>query len=239
MKKIYRYIVMATVAICTTAMFVQCADDDDNGNALNEPTCDDGIMNADEEGVDCGGTFCEPCAVVLDFSGTYAQEDVMGRPGINTVFGGTDMVKNDFNTTIVSGRASFQPIFQQNMEAYFDVYAVALGLDPADVNYETNILGLDAATFTTVLAQFDALQVAPNAQTTYFDPSTGVALTGRTLQDDVIDISLILIFGGGDLMNLNFDGDPEGEPLLISDSVGPGDRDFSLPFPYMSGPNTL
>ncbi|QIE60842.1 DUF4331 domain-containing protein [Rasiella rasia] len=193
-------------------------------------------MNGDEEGVDCGGS-CEPCAVILDFSGTYVQEDVMGRPGINTVFGGSDEVKNNFNTTIVSDRSSFQPIFQTNLEAYFDVYAVALGLDPADVNYETNILGLDAPTFTTVLAQFDALQVAPNAQTTYFDPATGVALTGRTLSDDVIDISLILIFGGGDLANLNFDGVPMGEPLLISDGVDAGDRDFSLSFPYMSTVN--
>lgn len=234
MKTLYRYIILAAVAITTTATFVQCADDDDNGNALNEATCDDGIMNQDEEGVDCGGEFCEPCAEILDFSGTFVQEDVMGRPGINTVFGGTDAVKNSFNTTIVSERDSFQPTFEANMEAYFDVYAVALGADPANVNYETNILGLDAPTFTTVLAQFDALQVAPNGQTTYFDPGTGVALTGRTLADDVIDISLILIFGGSDITDLNFNGEPEGEPLLISDGVGPGDRDFSLSFPYMS-----
>lgn len=235
MKTIYKNIFIAVLALCTTMTFVQCSDDDDNGNALNEPTCDDGIRNADEEGIDCGGEFCEPCAVVLDFSGTYVQEDVMGRPGINTVFGGSDQVKNDFNTTIVSDRMSFQPIFEATMENYFDVYAVALGADPLDVNYETNILGLDAPTFTTVLAQFDALQVAPNAPTTYFDGTN--ALTGRNLQDDVIDISLILIFGGSDIMNLNFDGDPVGEPLLITDGVDAGDRDFSLPFPYLSTVN--
>jgi hypothetical protein len=28
-----------------------------------EPTCDDGIQNGDEEGVDCGGSFCPPCEV--------------------------------------------------------------------------------------------------------------------------------------------------------------------------------
>lgn len=236
MKTIYRSIFIAALAVTTTLTFVQCADDDDNGNALNEPTCDDGIMNADEEGIDCGGVFCEPCAVVLDFSGTYAQEDVMGRPGINTVFGGTGMVKNDFNTTIVSDRMAFQPIFEATMENYFDVYAISLGLDPADVNYETNILGLDAPTFTTVLAQFDALQVAPDGETTYFNPGTGAALTGRNLADDVIDISLILIFGGGDLANLNF-SDPATGPLLITDGVDAGDRDFTLGFPYMSTVN--
>lgn len=236
MKTIYKSIFIALLAVTTTLTFVQCADDDDNGNAMNEPTCDDGEMNADEEGVDCGGIFCEPCAVVLDFSGTYAQEDIMGRPGINTVFGGTDAVKNDFNTSIVSDRMSFQPIFEATMENYFDVYAVALGADPADVNYETNILGLDAPTFTTVLAQFDALQVAPDGETTYFNPTSGAALTGRNLADDVIDISLILIFGGGDLNNLNF-SDPNADPFLISDSVDAGDRDFNLAFPYMSTVN--
>ncbi|WP_432410367.1 hypothetical protein [Rasiella sp. SM2506] len=236
MKTIYKSIFIAALAVTTTLTFVQCADDDDNGNALNEPTCDDGIMNADEEGVDCGGVFCEPCAVVLDFSGTYAQEDIMGRPGINTVFGGSDPVKNNFNTSIVSGRASFQPIFEATMENYFDVYAVALGADPANVNYETNILGLDAPTFTTVLAQFDALQVAPNGETTYFNPASGAALTGRNLSDDVIDISLILIFGGGDINNLNF-SDPATGPLLTTDGVGAGDRDFTLGFPYMSTVN--
>ncbi len=235
MKTIYRSIFIAALAVTTTLTFVQCADDDDNGNAMNEPTCDDGEMNADEEGIDCGGVFCEPCAVVLDFSGTYAQEDIMGRPGINTVFGGSGMVKNNFNTSIVSDRMAFQPIFEATMENYFDVYAVSLGLDPADVNYAPNILGLDAPTFTTVLAQFDALQVAPDGPTTYFTPGVA-ALTGRNLADDVIDISLILIFGGDDLNNLNF-SDPANGPLLITDGVDAGDRDFSLGFPYMSTVN--
>ena len=26
------------------------------------PTCDDGIQNGDEEGIDCGGSFCDPCS---------------------------------------------------------------------------------------------------------------------------------------------------------------------------------
>ena len=27
----------------------------------NDPTCTDGIMNGDEDGIDCGGSFCDPC----------------------------------------------------------------------------------------------------------------------------------------------------------------------------------
>ena len=156
----------------------------------------------------------------------------MGRPGINTVFSGTDMVKNNFNASVVSDRADFQPIFENTLEAYHDVYGSALGVD---LDYETNILGLDAPTFTTVLAQFDALQVAPNAETTYFNPNTGIALTGRTLNDDVIDVSLTLMFGG--MSGTRFDGN-NGTPQLTSDGVGPGDRDFGLPFPYLETPVT-
>jgi len=200
--KTYKFKILFA-AIFASLLFVGCSDDDDG-------------LGFQEE---------------LDFSGTYAQEDHMGRPGINTVFGGSDDVKNDFNVSITSDRAAFQPIFQSTLEAYHDVYGDALDVE---IDYEANILGLDAATFTTVLAQFDALQVAPEGQTIYFNPDTGLALTGRRLQDDVIDISLILSFGGenGD----RFDG-TDGTPQLTSDGVGPGDRNFSLPFPYLETPN--
>lgn len=32
----------------------------------NTPTCDDGIQNGDEEGVDCGGSNCDPCPTCSD-----------------------------------------------------------------------------------------------------------------------------------------------------------------------------
>ena len=36
-------------------LFIQCVDDDDNGNVIYQETCDDGIQNGSEQGVDCGG----------------------------------------------------------------------------------------------------------------------------------------------------------------------------------------
>ncbi len=227
--KIYKF-KLVCIAICASLLFVQC-DDDENGNVILQETCDDDIQNGDEEGIDCGGSACVPCVDALDFSGSYEQEDIMGRPAVNTVFSGNDTVKNDFNNSIVSDRASFQPIFEATLELYHDVYGDALGVD---LDYETNILDLDAPTFTTVLAQFDALQVAPNGQTTYFDPGTGAVLTGRTLSDDVIDISLTLMFGG--TSGTRFDGN-NGTPQLTTDGVDSGDRDFSLGFPYLEAPN--
>ena len=221
-------------AICTSLLFVQCVDDDDNGNVIDEATCTDGIQNGDEEGVDCGGSACEPCINGIDFSGVYVQEDIMGRPGINTVFSVTSTIKNRFNVSEVTGRANgdgdlnFQPLFEERLEGLHDAYGEALEVD---LDYETNILNFDAPTFTTVLAYFDALQVAPNAPTTYFDGTN--VLTGRNLSDDVIDISLTLMFGG--TTGTRFDGN-NGTPQLTSDGVGPGDRDFTQSFPYLEAP---
>ena len=197
--------------------FLSCSDDDtEMVDPIAMATCSDGIMNGSETGVDCGGA-CDPCEVEMmpvDFSGTYAQIDHMGRPGINTVLSfdmdGQPSVKDAHNVTIPSEMtAVFQAGFEARLEQYHDVYADLLGLNPEDVNYENNILGLDAATLTTVLAA-DVLDVAPDAPTVYFDPGTDfdndgrilvpdgdeVALTGRTPSDDVIDVSLILLFGG-------------------------------------------
>ena len=228
------------IALCSMILFVKCADDDDNGNVINQISCDDGIQNGDEDGIDCGGTACEPCLEGIQFSGNYTQLDVVGRPGVNTVFSNSDAVKNDYNVSIVSDRAIYQPIFETTLEAYHDIYAEALEIPLEDLDYETNILGLDATNFTMVLSQFDALQVAPDGPTTYYDSSTGLALTGRNLSNDVIDITLTLMFGGtdGDRFDgsdTNGDGEPD-TPQLTSDGVGPGDRDFTLVFPYLELP---
>jgi hypothetical protein len=208
MMKKYRYILIF-VAVCSTLLFVQCKDADDNGNVIGLVSCTDGVQNGDETGVDCGGTLCDPCTAELDFSGTFAQEDQMGRPAINTVFGTVGM-KDAFNVTIPSEmEAAFQSNFEINL----------LTLNP---DYTTNALGLDAVTFTTVLSN-DVLWVAETGITSYFNGTE--ILTGRALTDDVIDVSLLLIFGG-----------PAGidNPTLVSDFVSENDATFSTSFPYLA-----
>ena len=130
----------------------------------------------------------------IDFSGTYAQVDHMGRPGINTVLSfdmeGQASVKDAQNVTIPSEMgAMFQAGFEARLEQYHDVYANLLGADPADVNYENNILGLDAATLTGYLAA-DVLEVAPNLPTTYFNPGTDNDGDGRILVPDGDEVAL-------------------------------------------------
>lgn len=243
--------ILLLFALCLVA---SCSDDD-NGSVAMLPTCSDGIINGDETGIDCGGASCEACDnsnIPVNFNGTYAQIDFMGRPGINTVFG-VDDTKDAQNAAIPSEMGpTFQLGFEARLEAYHDVYANLLGADPDDVNYEDNILGLDAATLTGYLAS-DVLEVAPNLPTTYFNPGTDanmdgsvlvpdgdeVALTGRRLDDDVIDVSLILLFGGntGDRFS-GQDTDMDGNadlPRLTSDGVGLT-ATLSFDFPYLGAP---
>jgi len=255
------------LALFALIAFSACDNDKEYVDGL-QASCGDGIMNGNETGVDCGGSSCIPCdgegmdpdpmePEEPDFSGTYAQVDFMGRPGINTVLSfdmdGEPSVKDAHNVSIPSEMgATFQAGFEARLEAYHDVYANLLGLDPMAVNYENNILGLDAATLTGYLAA-DVLEVAPNLPTTYFNPGTDldmdgrilvpdgdeVALTGRTPQDDVIDVSLILLFGGmeGDRFSgqdTNMDGMAD-LPRLTSDGVGLT-ADISTSFPYLGAP---
>lgn len=147
----------------------------------------------------------------FDFTGDYTLSDQMGRPAINTVFVSADN-KDDFNTTIPSDQGG----------AYADRFENRLlALNPS---YTTNALGLDAKTFTGVLAS-DVLGVATNGTTTFFDGTN--VLTGRTLADDVIDVELLLIFGG-----------PDGSANagLTSDNVSANDKEFLNNFPYLASP---
>ena len=146
-----------------------------------------------------------------NFTGTYEQQDQMARPAINTVFVNSGS-KDAFNTTPPSQQgAAFQAAFQSKL----------LALNPG---YTTNALGMDAATLTGALAT-DVLTVSLDGTTTFFDGTN--VLTGRALADDVIDVELLLIFGG-----------PTGgdNPGLTSDNVGSNDKPFLTSFPYLASP---
>ena len=138
--------------------------------------------------------------------------DQVGRPGIATVFvSAAD--KDNFNVTIPSVMsAAYQAKFQTQLQAY------------NGGAFTTNLLGLNAAAFTGVLAT-DVLGVSTTGKTTYYDGTN--VLTGRALEDDVIDVSLILIFGG-----------PSGasNPTLTSDHVDSNDKAFLTSFPYEAAP---
>lgn len=176
--------IIVTASILTAFLFVGCSDDD---SAPVTPPA------------------------TIDFSGTYTQQDQMGRPAINTVFVNSGQ-KDAFNTTTPSAMgAAYQSAFQTKL----------LALNP---DYTTNLLTLDAATFTGVLAT-DVLNVKTTGATTFYDGTN--VLTGRALADDVIDVELILIFGGPNATE---------KPGLTSDNVGANDKPFLASFPYLASP---
>ena len=150
-----------------------------------------------------------------DFSGTYRQTDQMGRPAVNTVFVSSSS-KDMFNTTIPSQQgANYQSMFETNLTGLSPAYA-----NPGD----QNALGLDAPTFTGLLAT-DVLNVSLDGTTTFFDGTN--VLTGRALADDVISVELLLIFGGEDGTE---------NPTLSNDNVDANDKEFLSTFPYLASP---
>mgnify|MGYP003629763868 CR=1 FL=1 len=220
-------IVYTSLILFAALFFVQCSEDDNNNVIDPDATCSDGIQNGDEDGIDCGGSVCEPCddePTGLDFSGTYVQEDQVGRPAISRVYI-TPGLSDDFNTTIPSEMTS---VFQENIQTNLEI------LNPDFDSNGGNGLGTnqDAVEFTTMLSR-DVLWVAQNGATTFYDGNT--ILTGRRLQDDVMDFHLRLLFGGPDLENPINDGSGD-DPLLISDGVDSNDKDFLAGFPYLAPP---
>jgi hypothetical protein len=78
----------------------------------------------------------------------------------------------------------------------------------------------------TGLLATDVLNVSTTAPTSYYDGTN--LLTGRNLTDDVIDVSLILIFGGPNAT---------ANPTLTSDNVDANDKPFLAAFPYLASPH--
>ena len=145
-----------------------------------------------------------------DFTGTFVQQDQMARPAINTVFIASGAPKDAFNSAIPSAMgANYQSIFQSRLLAL-------------NAGYTTNALGQTAAQLTGLLAT-DVLNVKKTGKTTFFDGPN--VLTGRALADDVIDVELLLIFGG-----------PSGTSNagLTKDNVNANDKAFTASFPYLA-----
>lgn len=145
-----------------------------------------------------------------DATAIYTQEDQTARPAINTVFNTTEGTKNNFNVTPPSEQsAAYKAGFVARLNA----------LNPG---YTTNALGMDDDTFMGALAT-DVLNVSTTGKTTFFDGTN--VLTGRALADDVIDVELLLIFGGTD---------GSANPTLTSDNVSANDKEFLTTFPYLA-----
>ena len=141
----------------------------------------------------------------------YQSGDQMARPAINTVFVDAP-AKDSFNNAIPTKMAG---LFTAKFKARL------LALNPG---YTTNALGQTTDQLSGLLVT-DVLNVSTTGTTTFYDGTN--VLTGRTLGDDVIDVELILLFGG-----------PMGtsNAALTSDHVNANDKAFLSTFPYLASP---
>ncbi len=65
-------ILLSSFVIATLAL-TGCSKDDSPTPVA--ATCNDGVQNGDETGIDCGGSACEPCAVQAEKDGIIASQD--------------------------------------------------------------------------------------------------------------------------------------------------------------------
>jgi hypothetical protein len=153
-----------------------------------------------------------PVVDTFDVSGTFTQADQMARPAINTVFVGAPR-KNEFNTTAPSAmNAAFKTDFVNVLTGFGQTMT------------STNALGQTRDQMASLLVA-DVLGAILSGTTTFFDGTN--VLTGRALADDVIDVELLLIFGGST---------GASNPGLTKDNVPANDKAFSTTFPYLASP---
>ncbi len=137
--------------------------------------------------------------------------DQVGRPTINIVLIDAS-AKDSFNATQPSAMAA---AYQSRIQAKL------LALNPG---FTTNIVGQSVSQLAGVLAR-DVLTVSTSGKTVYYDGTN--VLTGRGLEDDVVDNNLHFIFGGPD---------GKSNPGLSSDHVDHNDKPFLTSFPYEATP---
>ncbi len=166
----------------------------------------------------CGSNATNPTA-------TYLQIDRLARPVVNEVFasvaGDRHNVNNENNPT------------DDNTELVNDIQ-----------NFMTNTAGRSQATTDVVKAVLvpDVLvaDLSQSGQAAYLGTETGGAtggkFGGRKLTDDVVDISLGVVFGKTVSALGLAPADGKDIPTLTSDNVGPGGKRFTSTFPYLGAP---
>lgn len=182
---------------------------------------------------------------------TYAMADQMGRPAINTIFNYSSSKVNStdpkdmYNTAYLptNGAATYAAQFK----GIFDALQSYIGLDPgAYRNIFSAVPGAEAFGTNTGLGQalsVDVLNCNKDFPTTYgpSDLSNPIpfanVLNGRKLEDDVIDVTLLLTFGG---VFVDPNDPAQQNPLvagLQTDFINANDVPFSDTFPYLAAPH--
>ncbi len=157
--------------------------------------------------------------------GTFIQQDRLARPVVNEVFASVTAQRHAINNRI-----------QPNDDPH------QIGRDI--VQFMTGTAGRSRAITAVVQSVLvpdvmtaDLSQTGPAAYLgVETNGATGGRFGGRKLQDDVVDMSLGVIFGNTISQLGLAPDDGNAIPSLTTDNVGPGSKGFTNSFPYLGNP---
>ena len=186
--------------------------------------------------VGCGGSSTPPVAVTgtkiglwcttsVRTGNAYVQRDRLANPVVNEVFGTVANNQHKINDEATPDQDV------SNLKPEIDNFMVNVaGRSQATSNVVTSVLVPDTMKADlTKTGGASYLGVETNG-------ATGFAFGGRALTDDVVDISLGIVFGNT-VSALGLAPDDGHEiPTLTSDNVGAGGKHFTNTFPYLGAP---
>lgn len=184
------------------------------------------LGNGDDNGVNPGNTkiaLWETTSVPAG-PGMYTQRDRLANPVVNEVFATFANNRHKINdeATPAQDNANLSNDIQSFMTQ-------AAGRDQAHTDVVKSVLVPD--TMKADLSETTAAYLGVET-----GGATGGKFGGRKLTDDVVDISLGIVFGStlSDLGLVPSDG--KEIPALTSDNVGAGGKHFKADFPYLGAP---
>jgi hypothetical protein len=160
-------------------------------------------------------------------SQTYSQVDRLGRPAVNELF-----------ATVANNRHQINNMVAPKNDG------TAVGTDIQF--FMTNVAGRSQATtdvVKSVLVPDVLVADLSQSKAAYLgvetNGATGGTFGGRALSDDIIDISLGVVFGNTvSALGLAPDDGHEIPTLASGDNVGPGGKHFLATFPYVGPPQS-
>ncbi len=165
------------------------------------------------------------CTTGVKSGNTYVQRDRLSNPVVNEVFA---TVAN--NRHKINNEASPDQDFLQLKNDINTFMTTVAGRSQATSNVVTSVLIPDtmkANLAETGIASYLGYET---------NGATGGRFGGRALTDDVVDISLGIVFGTTVSALGLAPADGQQIPTLTSDNVGSGGKHFSSTFPYLGAP---
>ncbi len=206
MKKLFPILGIAAVSVG----FVGCMGNDSSmgGGIITPPPAVKVIGLWTTTGVSAGG-------------GMFRQQDRLANPVVNEVFATFANDRHKINNEIAPAADGTQ--LANDIQSFMTFPA---GRSQAHINVVKAVLVPD--TMKADLSQLGAAYLGVETK-----GATGGKFGGRKLSDDVVDISLGIVFGTtlSDLGLVPDDG--KAIPALTSDNVGAGGKRFGNTFPYV------